>query len=96
MTRKSVFVANEVFLDKGNFSNPITSLDHKLITFYPNFYSAGYDLRIIDHKLPTYPQTIDFQRLKEELPVLFHDPYVEVALPSIESLKEICLNKKVF
>ncbi len=95
MTRKSVFVANEVFLDKGNFSNPITTLDHKLITFYPNFYSADYDLRIIDHKLPTYPRTIDFQRLKEELPVLFHDPYVAVALPSIESLKEICLNKKV-
>ena len=94
MSKKYVFVADENFLNQGNFTNPIDTLDHKLNEYYPNFYSANYDLRIIAHKLPSYPKTKDYQEFMKEYPALFYDPYIEVALPGIDSLKEICLNKK--
>lgn len=94
MSKRYVFVADENFLNQGNFINPIDTIDHKLNEYYPNYYSANYDLRIIANKLPIYPKTKEYQEFMKEFPALFYDPYIEVALPSIDCLKEICLNKK--
>lgn len=96
MSNKSVFVVDEAFLDNfGNFRNPINTLDHKLNFIYPHFYLANYDLRIIDHKLPKYPKTMDFQEMMELYPEWFYDPYREVTLPNIESLKVVCQNRVI-
>lgn len=96
MSNKSVFVVDEAFHDNfGNFINPINTLDHKLNSIYPHFYQANYDLRIIEHKLTKYPKTKDIQEMKELFPALFYDPYPKVALPNIESLKEICQNSEI-
>lgn len=96
MSNKSVFVVDEAFLDNfGTFSNPINTLDHKLNSVYPHFYLANYDLRIIDHMLSKYSKTMDFHKMKELYPEWFYDPYPEVALPNIESLKEVCQKREI-
>jgi len=95
MGEKYSFVADEEFFNnRGYFKNPICTLDHKLNEYYPNFYSANYDLKILAYKKISPAKTTADQKLSDLFPFFFLDPFVEVALPSIDSLKEIALSKQ--
>lgn len=53
MKNKYLFITNEKWFEDTRFKNPIHLFDHKLEKYYPEFYNANYDLRLLATELPT-------------------------------------------
>ncbi len=53
MGQKELFITNPHYFEAGPLKNPIRCIDHALEKWYPQYYSATYDLRLLAAKSPS-------------------------------------------
>lgn len=75
MNKKSIYIFNDLWFDSTALENPLSTLDHKLDKYYPNYYELNYDVKLlateeneIEDQINDYKQrygTKDINELKE-------------------------------
>lgn len=75
MNKKSIYIFNDLWFDSTALKNPLSTLDHKLDKYYPNYYELNYDVKLlateeneIEDQINDYKQrygTKDINDLKE-------------------------------
>ena len=47
MNKKSIYIFNALWFDSTALGNPLSTLDHKLDKYYPNYYELNYDVKLL-------------------------------------------------
>lgn len=68
MKSKKIYISDKEWFESSSLKNPITTLDHNLEKYYPEFYNLNYDTKLLVTNPPSHSETTS----------IFYNPYREV------------------